>query len=75
MMVVFSTTRMMWWWSELVIGRIDGESGEDAMMVMVVGCCDVDTIEVSLVTTGGRENEKVWKVNGRRWKPGLEIEV
>ena len=30
-------------------------------MVMVVGCCDVDTIEVDSVTTGGRCGESMYR--------------
>ncbi|TQD96562.1 hypothetical protein C1H46_017812 [Malus baccata] len=75
MMVVFLMARMMWWWSELVIGRTGGESGENATMVMVDGCYDVDTVEVASVTTGGGgESEKMWRVDRQRWEPGLEIE-
>ncbi|KAB2623410.1 hypothetical protein D8674_039401 [Pyrus ussuriensis x Pyrus communis] len=59
MIVVYSMVGMMWWWSKLVIGRTGGESREDATMVTVAGYCDVNTVEVNLVTTGGRENEKV----------------
>ncbi|RXH80442.1 hypothetical protein DVH24_004356 [Malus domestica] len=61
-MVVFSTTRMVWWWPELVIGRTGGESGDDATMVMVARCYDVDIVEVDSgveLSRGGRENEKV----------------
>ncbi|RXI03738.1 hypothetical protein DVH24_038012 [Malus domestica] len=44
------------------------------MMVMVAGCCDVDTIEVDSVTTGGGKNEQVWRVDVRRYEPRLKIE-
>ncbi|KAB2608714.1 ubiquitin carboxyl-terminal hydrolase 12-like [Pyrus ussuriensis x Pyrus communis] len=37
----------------------ESQNREDATMVTVVGYYDVNTVEVNLVTTGGRENEKV----------------
>ncbi|KAB2630589.1 hypothetical protein D8674_008108 [Pyrus ussuriensis x Pyrus communis] len=74
MMVVFSTTRMVWWWPELAIGRTGGESGGDAMMVMVASCYDVDIVEVDSVTMSLRESSRVG-VGGRMRKWGEWTEM